>query len=734
MKKFLKVIGKTLLYMFTTLIVFVLLAFAVGFIYVDNTTKNLPSITTEMLKSDASSNIYANDGQTLIYSTAENKRKLVKLADVPQKYKDLLLMTEDAEFYEHRGISPKGTLNAVLSKAKSIIGKNEQVRGGSSITQQLVKLTVFSTDEKDRTLSRKVKEAFLAEKLYDTYSRDEILEFYINKLYLGEGSYGAQTIANTYFGKDLNQLSISQLAIIAGLGQSPSEYNLYDNPEAVEKRRNIVLYEAYRRGKLTSEEYTTAKNTPIQDGLMERRWQGIQTDTQTIQHSAYVTSTLEQLKSLGYDPTKLSLQVVTNLSVSDNNYLSDVMNNSREYYVDDREQSAATLIDPKNGHVIAQFGGRFNNELFAFNRATSKTRSSGSSIKPIADYGPAIEYLGWGSGSLIDSSNYVYPGTNLVAYNYGLYTYGNVTMSKAMELSLNTPALRTLEQVGPERATDFVNKVGIKTSTPVAGSQGLGIDASSEEMAAAFATISNGGTYYTPAYVNNITFSDGSKKEIQLPSYRAMSESTAYILTTMLKGVTGPNGTAKSAAIPGISVAAKTGTVAYPDEAGMPSLSAMDTWVVGYTKSLSLAIWQGYDNPMEPNSYIPEYLTTDSKGSLFKTLMSTYMQGKDGSDWQMPANVINQGGYLKPASITSSEGTKLLYESNVQNKDLFDTLVPKSTNTDYKVTWDKNTFKIPDGYKIGDWKTEFEKKKADEKAEDDKLYSEVEQKQNATTN
>ena len=199
-----------------------------------------------------------------------------------------------------------------------------------------------------------MKEAFLAEKLYDTYSRDEILEFYINKLYLGEGSYGAQTIANTYFGKDLNQLSISQLAIIAGLGQSPSEYNLYDNPEAVEKRRNIVLYEAYRRGKLTSEEYTTAKNTPVQDGLMERRWQGIQTDTQTIQHSAYVTSTLEQLKSLGYDPTKLSLQVVTNLSVSDNNYLSDVMNNSREYYVDDREQSAATLIDPKNGHVIAQ--------------------------------------------------------------------------------------------------------------------------------------------------------------------------------------------------------------------------------------------------------------------------------------------------------------------------------------------------------------------------------------------
>ena len=261
--------------------VFVLLAFAVGFIYVDNTTKNLPSITTEMLKSDASSNIYANDGQTLIYSTAENKRKLVKLADVPKKYRDLLLMTEDAEFYEHRGISPKGTLNAVLSKVKSIIGKNEQVRGGSSITQQLVKLTVFSTDEKDRTLSRKVKEAFLAEKLYDTYSRDEILEFYINKLYLGEGSYGAQTIANSYFGKDLNQLSISQLAIIAGLGQSPSEYNLYDNPEAVEKRRNIVLYEAYRRGKLTSEEYTTAKNTPVQDGLMERRWQGIQTDTQT---------------------------------------------------------------------------------------------------------------------------------------------------------------------------------------------------------------------------------------------------------------------------------------------------------------------------------------------------------------------------------------------------------------------------------------------------------------------
>ena len=202
-------------------------------------TKNLPTITKRSLTSDASSNMYASNGK-LIWSSAVNKRIYVKYKDIPQDYINLLLSTEDRGFYQDRGISPKGLINAGLSyaKEKAHLG---QARGGSSIEQQLIKLSVFSTSVKDRNVKRKIKEMFLAQQLDHNYSKNKILEMYINKIYLGEGSYGAQTIAKTYYNKTLKQLNLSQLAIIAGLGQAGSYYNLYDNPNAVKIRRNQVL-------------------------------------------------------------------------------------------------------------------------------------------------------------------------------------------------------------------------------------------------------------------------------------------------------------------------------------------------------------------------------------------------------------------------------------------------------------------------------------------------------------
>ena len=708
-KKITKFILKFLKWSFILGFILALVGILFGTIYSAGVIKKTPKITEEMITkaTGGTTNMYDSTGQ-IIYSDTEHRRDYIKYEDIPTKYIELLLATENKNYWNEKGWSFEAILAAVKSKG---------TRGGSTIEQQLIKNLVFSSSVKDRTVERKIKEIWLASQMDLNFDKKQILEWYINLINMGEGSYGANTIAITYYGQSLKDMkgddsvTIAKLATIAGLGQAPSAYNLYDNPELVEKRRNIVLLSAYNNKKITKEQYNEAKKVPIQEGLQERFWRNGTVLAQTKEHNAYVTSALKQIKELGYDLDKTPMQIYTALDPNVDSQVKATFDNFGGFK-DDEEQMAATIIDPKTGFVLAQYGGR-NTEAFGLNRATQQTRSSGSSIKPFEDYGPAIEYNGLGSNYMLDSSPYLYPGTNVVAQNFGGYTYGNVTMAFAMKLSLNTPAIRILNNVvGSNNAKKFLSGINLDTEETYGDSTALGLNVSTEQMAAASATLANKGMYKKPQYITKLVFNDNSEKEIKFNATRAMKESTAYILLKMMSLVPKPDGTATDAIIDSYkSYSVKTGTVGYGPEVGWATGNdASDTWVIGTTKNVSIAIWDGYDTPNEYGHSVDVY--AHSQQQVFKQLMIALNEGKDVSDWEKPDTVTSSDPHnMKPTDVDVSSSYVDKYQEPYFT--LTDTSVKDNINVYYKK--DKllkvgdegvDKYKVPSNYKdIIEWQT-----------------------------
>lgn len=636
-----------------TIFIFLIFSFFLGIfssiIYVQDVLQSTPTVNERMLQSDNTSNIYDKNGE-MIASLSSIKQDYISIDDVPKNYIDFLLSVEDNTFYETNGYSPKGLANAFISVVKSKLLKKGEVRGGSTIDQQLIKNTVFSSSDEDRTINRKIQEIWLSTQLNKNYSKNQILEWYINKINTGENSYGANTISITYYNKKLSELNddspetMSKLAIIAGLGQAPSEYNLYDNPKLVKKRRDIVLETALNSEKITQEQLNSIKEVDVLDGLQERNWRTNILSDISKKYNDYVVSTKNQVEKMGYNLEEDSIQIYTSLDKEKYDWLLDVAKKP-EYFKDDGQEMAATVVDVKTGYVIAQVGGRNLSGDNQYNRAIQNTRSSGSSIKPFLDYGPAIEYLNLPTNYMLDSSDYVYPGTNLVARNFGGTTYGMVDMQRSLRMSLNTTTIRLLDLVGPDKAKAFMDKNGFSSLNDLTyeASEALGVNSSTEQLAYAFAGIANGGTLYEPSYVTKLVFSDGSEKEINPISSRSMSESTAFILTSMLKGVTQPTMSAQNSAIEEFKgMIAKTGTVGYDKALGMPNDSASDVWMNGATKSIAVSIWMGYDNPNEPNNFITG--TGASKQEIYKDIMRHYNTGLDTSDWVQPNSVSKLDG------------------------------------------------------------------------------------------
>ena len=666
---------------------------------------NAPVITEKMLQSEATSNMYDKNGE-LIWSQTDIRRNYIRYEKLPDLYVQLLLNTEDATYFQDRGISPKGTINAFVSFGK---------RGGSSIEQQLIKNVAFSSELKDRTVERKIKEFWLALQLDTNWSKEQILEWYVNKINMGEGSYGANTIAITYYGKPLDAMkertpeNIAHLAYIAGLGQAPSGYNAYDYPEQGNKRKNIVLQMAYENKIITKKEYNAAKKIDITQGLKERYWRNQEILSKVSQHNAYITSALKQLKDLGYDLEKTPIQIHTNMDSKEDNKLQSIVSDPK-YYKNDGQQVAVTIVNPQTGAVIAQAGSRNQKteEPYSYNRATQRTRSSGSTIKPFIDYAPAIEYLQIGSNYQLDSSPYQYPGTNIVAQNYGGYTYGIVDMKKALRLSLNTPAIRMLDNVvSSNMAKTFLKNINMDVKKTYGGADALGLNLSTADFASGFAAVANGGTYRAPNYINKLEFSDGSTKQIKPEEHRAMKASTAYILAKMMEGVPQDGGSAISAKIPeykGYFV--KTGTVGYDTSDGIPrpDLSASDSWMSGATKNTAISIWTGYDSPNEPDHWINADQTTRS--DIFVAVMKAFNEGKDTSDFTKPDTVHEIGSGLS-ADYTPLDKTTIKTINPPEMSYIENTLADFNITSKTKVVGDDSANKTPSDYKEGAWNKDY---------------------------
>lgn len=695
-----------LFYIFWSFTIISILTISAAAIFLEKTLSNAPRITEQMLKSDGSSNMYDING-TVIWSSNDIKRDYVKYDDMGKLYRDLLISVEDKTYKTDIGFSKKGLFTRLIAPFVS------NGRGGSSIEEQLIKMTAFDTSKETTLwskLSRKIQEPWLATQLDANFSKEQILEFYVNKMYLGENSYGAETIAKTYFGLSLKDMdsktpdNLSKLAIIAGLGQAPSAYNLYTNPELVAKRRNNVLYAAMKNGIISEALYKETIKVDVTKDLKERYWRNNETLAQTSKYNAYITSSLNQLTNMGYDLKKSKLQIYTYLNPDQQNWLTDTVN--AQSYQDDLQQVAVTVMDVNSGVVIAQSGGR-NEEANGLNRAIQMTRSSGSSMKPFVGYGPAIEYFGYGSNSVWDSSPYTYPGTNFVATNYGGYSYGYVTMQYALAMSLNTPVNRILDGVtGSAYTKQFLSGLNLDVKDSYGGSDALGLNVSTEQEAAAYAALANNGTYKAPQYISKIVFSDGSEKTINVEETKAMKESTAYILNKMLETTTNANMSAAKGAIPEFAgLITKTGTTNYDESLGMPDYTAPDSWISGSTKSIAVSIWTGYDSPNEYGHGIN--VNEVMKYNLYQQVMRHYNEGRDTSDWSMPNTVVAVGNNLyKPTDTGAATLTPPVAINAIDTSSIISTF--DKTKKIGEVSQENKDSGVPKDYVIGSWTSNFD--------------------------
>lgn len=598
--------------------------------------KDAPSISKAQLESGGSSTLYTTNGKFLL-SLGSEKRTYVSNNKIPQQLKDAVVSVEDKRFYhEGLGLDPIRIMGSVLVNAKS----NSVAAGGSTLTQQLVKLSVFSTASSQRTLKRKAQEAWLSMKVEREYSKDQILEFYINKVYMNYGNYGMGTAANYYYGKNLNQLDLAQTALIAGMPNAPVTYDPYLHPQAAKYRRDVVLKTMLQNKKITRSQYNEAKAEPITQGLVPQK-NSTNSDLRKVD-DPYIKQVLEEVKEKGFNPYD-NLKITVNIDQAAQQKLYDLANNGQVPFTNDKMQVGATVVDPTNGHVIAIIGGRkLPSVQLGLNRAVQTGRSTGSTIKPILDYGPAIEYLNWGTSHMVDDSKYIYPGTNIQLYDWDNSYMGRITMRKALEQSRNVPAVKTLDKVGIGRASLFARNMGVNVPSDSGLSIAIGANASSLQLAGAYGAFANNGVYYKPQFVSKIETPDGLTRNYDSSGKRVMKTSTAYIMTDMLKGVfTKGSGTAAKAG--DLYEAGKTGTVKYSDEdlVKYPQYanSPKDAWFAGYTRSYSMAIWTGYDNLKDGT---PSGVGETSAQILYKYMMEYLMKDKDNKNWKQPKTVVKR--------------------------------------------------------------------------------------------
>ena len=641
--RFLKYIGITFLTLFIALF---LLGGGVFLYFVSKA----PALSESKLVATTSSKIYDNKNE-LIADLGSERRVNAQSNEIPTDLVKAIVSIEDHRFFDHRGVDTIRILGATLRNLQGRGG----LQGASTLTQQLIKLTYFSTSTADQTLSRKAQEAWLAVQLEQKATKQEILTYYINKVYMSNGNYGMQTAAENYFGKDLKDLSLPQLALLAGMPQAPNQYDPYSHPEAALERRNLVLSEMKGQKYISAEDYEKAINTPITDGLQSLK----SANSYPVYMDNYLKEVIDQVEQeTGYNLLTTGMEVYTNVDKNVQQRLWDVYNTD-EYvaYPDDELQVASTIVDVTNGKVIAQLGARHqsSNVSFGVNQAVETNRDWGSTMKPITDYAPALEYGIYDStASTVHDVPYNYPGTNTPVYNWDKGYFGNITIQYALQQSRNVTAVETLNKVGLDKAKTFLNGLGIDypsmhyanaiSSNTTESNKQYG--ASSEKMAAAYAAFANGGIYHKPMYVNKIVFSDGSSKEFSDPGTRAMKETTAYMMTEMMKTVLA-YGTGRGAYLPWLPQAGKTGTSNYTDEEIEKYIKnsgyvAPDEMFVGYTRKYSMAVWTGYSNRLTPIVGDGFYVAA----KVYRSMMTYLSEDNHPGDWTMPEGLYRSGEYV----------------------------------------------------------------------------------------
>ncbi|MEI4800822.1 PBP1A family penicillin-binding protein [Bacillus sp. FJAT-51639] len=608
--------------------------------------KDAPKLDKAKLVNPLSTKFYDKDGK-FIYEYGAEKRTNVTYDQIPKVVESAFLATEDSRFYEHNGIDFKRTAKAIFENVTGDFGS----QGGSTITQQVIK-NYFLTMQK--TTKRKVQEWYLAYKLEQQYSKHEILEMYLNKINLGNRSYGIAAAAQNYYGKDLKDLKLNEAAMLAGLPQGPNNYDPTkpQNVKAATERRNTVLYLMNRHGYITKQEMEDAKKIPVTDGLKPAQ------EATQMPYQGYFDAAIKELEAEDKDVNIGSdgLSIYTTLDPKAQDF-ADKMLNTEEIinYPDEKFQGAFVFMDTETGEVRALGSGRGENKATfkGQNMAIDMQRQVGSTMKPVFDYGPAIEYKQWSTYHQVDDSTYYYEtDRKREVRNFDNGHKGMMSIREALAQSRNVPAVQTANAVGRDKAQAFAEGLGFTFPKGAVESTAIGSnDSSPLTVAGAYAAYGNGGVYHKPHFITKVVYPDGKEVNFAPKGKRVMKDSTAYMVTDMMRSVVkSSTGTGKAANIPSLDVAGKTGTTNYSAEDlrkfDFPGTASPDSWFAGYTPQYTMAVWTGYNKQSE--NYVDKNSTVIAQ-HMFKAMMSEF--GSDTARFEMPSSVerINNELYVKGA-------------------------------------------------------------------------------------
>ncbi len=562
-------------------IIFILVPaiFGVSFGYALVNYLEIPDVKQlESYRPKSATRLYADDG-TLYAELFVEKRIPIPITEMPQHLKLAFIAIEDVRFYKHFGVDARGIARALY---RNIIKKGK-TEGASTITQQLAR-NLYLTPQK--TYKRKIEEAILAIQIERTYSKEEILNMYLNLIYLGEGAHGVESAAYTYFHKHAKDLTLAESAMLAAMTKSPSRLSPYKNPEKASERKNIVLKRMYEAGFINKKEYDSALKTALALAPFKAY------EKKTGYYIEFVKQALEEHVEDSQEIYTTGLNIKTPISLKMTNYAYEAIERGIQAYMNRHQQAippevALVAMEVKTGDLKALIGGR-DFSVSPFNRAVQAKRQPGSAFKPII-YLTALEQ-GYAPDTQLQDSpisfTNPYSGAVWSPKNYGNEYHGSVTMRKALELSLNTATVRLLEKVGVENVIDMARQLHINSNFEPNLSLALGTtEIAPIELAAAYATIARGGTYIPPVAIKAITTIEGEEKyfEQTLEEPIVLSE-VAYALVDIMKGVI-QRGTARAASKMPYYLAGKTGTT---DD-------FRDAWFIGYSPNLICAVWVGYD-------------------------------------------------------------------------------------------------------------------------------------------
>lgn len=671
---------------------------AAFFIYI---ASNAPEFDENKLYRSEPSTIYDKDGNVIAKIGTEN-RVILGYEEIPEVLVNAIIATEDARFFNHNGIDLPRFL---VASAYQLLGK--EAGGASTLTMQISKNNYTNTEAKGiEGIIRKFTDVYLAVfKIEPAYSKEEIFEFYANSFDLG-GGWGVEATAKNYFGKSAKDLNIAEAALIAGLYQAPSSYNPRIHPERAEERRLRVLSLMKRHEYITEAEYEIAKNMTV-DKLIVEGGVDIGSGLVDKNYQYYVDMAIKDvIKKTGNSPYTTSMNIYTAMDAKKQKAVSDIMNGKTYTWQNKKVQAGIAVVDINTGAIVAVGGGRNVSAANTLNRATDIKRQIGSTAKPLYDYGPAIEYLNWNTGTVINDNKTTYSDGTPISNWDGAYK-GYNTITYHLKLSRNIPALKAFKAVNKSDIIKFTTSIGLtpeiyscQAGYRLSGKKCINkenpnvvVDAKQSNtlheahaiggyngenplsMANAYASFGNGGYYNEPYSFTKIIYDNGEVYINHTSTTQVMSDSTAYMITHMLQETASygiDSGSYRD--VNGIKYAAKTGTTNF-DEATkkankLPYNAINEYWVVGYNTQYSIAVWYGYD------SIKKGYLTLGSSQHqrLFQAVAKKVFTSKD--NFKKPSSVVkvttesNSATALLPGANTPSgqKVTSLFISGTEPNK------------------------------------------------------------------